>query len=1649
MQQKKNTILTTSTANGRAAHTIPTLMKRITMMLVLIVSFALGARAAQYVFYNANYGYYLALNGTNLERTDTFNPSTCVWTGPDGNSGTFSIKSGNRTYYLRYSNGLTTTTNNNNATAWTIDNNKVYYSSSRYYIRYSNSSKAFQARNNDSQNKILYKCVLESVAASSGEKSYTVSLTSVTANPAVLDYNKSTTVTANGGSVTITTTTTPAHTKYTLTPNSGSGTTINWYKEGNNTATQTSPVRQTTSSDAVSGYEWAVSPSNYTTLGNATTTTNTNTVTYSTASGTNTTVTLSATAYYTEGGQTYKSTAVNTTLTLNEKKDNPKGISAQPLTLAVDEEKTISYTLTPSNAHDNIAYSGYDGSIISITNGVVKGLKAGITEVTLTAKKQDNSDGPSTKVQVTVTPKAPTIEFALGANITATISTTETGAKIYYTTDGTTPTTNSSSEYTAPVSVAAGATVKAIVVVTANGTPLTSPVAEALANAESGIVGNTVYLYDLEDHNWSYYQSDSPISSPNPRNVKITYEGNGGAVGIDAPNQVNFVYYKTLESEGNNYPYTTIANPFSKRPSEGSGNSKTYKGFKAWRVKSITGGSITNYAVNSEIPAETDINFVFSGTYSTNCISAEIILEAVWTTAYVVRCSVGDINNNLNNATLQGSSYETNFIVVNSGNSSSTAINANTQKSVTITMVEPDGSEDYRNSSRYINPQTITLNNALKFEYINMNNNNTTINANAMNLVLGRGIANTTLESVCANYIRGIGGNKTSSLNYQLRIESGIYNYLSFVAGRSGGGSNQGTTHSCSGTSNLVKGILGCDYDRSTTTNSLLKVQQEIIMGYYPTFAEGNENRETLRVIARSGDFTSAKNNDIADADESFYLSLGGDQTYVGRRTLIIEGGQFLSIAGGIDEENPSDALSVYIRMKGGIVRGAIYGSGAFAATSGHRKIVVTGGIVRGWIAAGCNGTSTNQSGGILPSDTYVYVGGNATVGYKDGTTIKINTSEGGNVFGAGSGNSSQAETGRVNNSTVVIADDAYIQKNVYGGGNYGYTQSTANVLVAGGVINGSVFGGSNQKQGAMINLTTTGGEILGGVYGGSNVTGTISGNVTMQINGGQVGTSSAPANIHGGGYGQNTIVTGNVNLTLGTSGQTSEGVTVWGDVYGGSALGKVNCTVNYNNNYQYTNNTETNVTLYKGTINGSLYGGALGGSNVGTHVYGPVKVKVYGGSVKKTSADGSGGVYGANNKDGAPQRSVTVDIYGTDPAPEENQYALHAVYGGGNQAPYTYGNGYPKVTVHNCDNSIEYVYGGGNAAEVAATDVTIYGGDVIGNVFGGGNGTVSAANVTGSTSTKIYGGTILNVYGGSNSQGTIGGDINLLVNSQAEEGKDLCLMNIVNVFGGGNQAASKAGNISIVCTGDKGYIENVYGGANQANIEGNIDLYINGGNIGNVFGGNNESGNISGNITVTVGNAPNEDCGIFEIGNVYGGGNLAAYSNGNGYPIVNMLGGTVREAIFGGGYGESAIVTGNPQVNVSGGIVGSVITIDGIQTILGDIYGGGNMAPLNGNPVVTLSDNANVWSRVFGGGNNAQVTGNTNVTMSGGVVGYTEKVGERDVVRGGDIFGGGNAATIEGETNVHITNGRIGHNVYGGGNEGDVTGKTNVKVGE
>ena len=760
---------------------------------------------------------------------------------------------------------------------------------------------------------------------------------------------------------------------------------------------------------------------------------------------------------------------------------------------------------------------------------------------------------------------------------------------------------------------------------------------------------------------------------------------------------------------------------------------------------------------------------------------------------------------------------------------------------------------------------------------------------------------------------------------------------------------------------------------------------------------KGSTATVTSNPLVVVGDSTLTSNN-LASVANHVYG--GGEQAPVtGSPTVIIQkaNSSVKNIFGGGNLANVSEGTIVSIN--GGTVTQDVYGGGALANTGGS-TVTLAGGTVTQDIYGG--GLGRAAATGVEPIAAQV----------TGPVHVSVNSGNVRDVYGCNNINGSPT------NTTVQVDINSLVGNNVYGGGNLATSSVTPIVNIKTGAnVTGSVFGGGNNASVAGGDVNMQAGIIHGGLYGGCNTSGT-SGDITVDVTGGTIGASGTPANVHGGGYGNGTSTTGDVEVTI--NGSTA---VIWGDVYGGSAKGHVNDAAA----------DHTYVTLTRGTIHGDLYGGGLGDNTYAATVNGAVQVTVNGGTV-------TGSVYGCNNANGAPQSTVKVDVYGTDDASGSN-YALNNVFGGGNQAAYS---NTPVVKVHNCNNSIGSVYGGGNAANVKGTDVTIYGGNSIGSVFGGCYG----ANVTDDgTNVKIYGGIIDTIYGGNNQSGTIAGDIKVNVKKQADTDPNgsstACTMKIKEVYGGGNKAASNAGEITIECTGtgNNEGIDYVYGGANRANVTGPIVLNIKEGRIANVFGGNNNSGTITGAITVNIEKKTNP-C-VWEIGNVFGGGNLAEYG---GTPIVNVKNGAVAN-VYGGGNGDPSSTT-----QVPGQVAGTNVTIGDANTnysavVTGNVYGGGNAAKVSGDTKVTYNDSntTSAVGKLFGGGNQAGVTGTAEVAMSNGTV-------------NNGVYGGCNEnGNVSGDITVNVTGGTIGSqaslnnnttaDIYGGGYGENTTTSGNVTV--
>ena len=900
-------------------------------------------------------------------------------------------------------------------------------------------------------------------------------------------------------------------------------------------------------------------------------------------------------------------------------------------------------------------------------------------------------------------------------------------------------------------------------------------------NGNSGVFGTVVLLDDREDHSWSYYSnSDQPIHRLSPADVKITYMGNGitmktdndytantssddyetstnVAIGVDAAaNQ--FIYLKTLENAeedgSGDYPYTMIPNPFSKRPTYGTGNSR-WRGFQGWRVKrltnnlSITDGDNNTYGVGAIIPAETEITFVTDKEDSN-----EVDFEAVWARAYV---------NTSNSATgLNGGTYERNFIVG--------ATPGALTVPVTYSSYNPDGTF-VANAS--VNGFTCSAD--TKFEYMAISGG--TFTANNHDLIMGRGLTGT------ATLLQGINGN-FADLDYTIRVESGTYSQLSFVRSQSSTVSGR----------YYVRGIMGSDYDRANNDNSNLSVSagNNLFFSTAVTFSSNtNRTAKTFDLVVKSGEYqknywynqatapTNSSNPQGGGWQSSFYCGQNqGTNNYQGIRYVVVEGGEFGCMNGGrgtsatsaaYDPEN--NAPVVTLRIKDGLFHGAIYGGAADSETRGNRAIIITGGEIQSWVAGANNGTGTQSgSSAAVVADAYVYVGGDAIIGGDNANAVNI--TNGGQVFGAGRGKSDQRAS--VVNSYVVIADGATISNNnntssypvggnVYGGGNYGYVTTVSNVYILGGTIQRHVFGGAygNNYVIPTSNVYVRGGTVNGSVYGGSNSNGTVG---TEGVHLATVNMSDGETtNVFGGGLGEST------NMANGTIVNISGGL-INNNVYGGGEEGTVN--------------GDTHVNVSGGTMI-DVFGAGKGSNTSTAQVSGHTYVNVTGGTVTNVYGGGEAGdVMLSSGGSSTNQATVAVTLSGA--TSNRRSITIRYVSGGqtrtqtltwGTLTSYSYSADYGtdfEITAKSNNTGTNYTLAitvdGENVLNTnhqslntpwsysipqqetptineTASFVTIDGGDVGGDVFGGGK----MGKTGGSTQVDIENGFVRgDVFGGA-----------------------------------------------------------------------------------------------------------------------------------------------------------------------------------------------------------------------------------------------------------------------------------------------------------
>ena len=442
-----------------------------------------------------------------------------------------------------------------------------------------------------------------------------------------------------------------------------------------------------------------------------------------------------------------------------------------------------------------------------------------------------------------------------------------------------------------------------------------------------------------------------------------------------------------------------------------------------------------------------------------------------------------------------------------------------------------------------------------------------------------------------------------------------------------------------------------------------------------------------------------------------------------------------------------------------------------------------------------------------------------------------------------------------------------------------------------------------------------------------------------------------------------------------------------------------------------------------------------------------------------------SGSIFGAGNGNSGSSRIGTAD--NTHIVIDGNALIKQNIYGGGN-----YG-----TTGINMTNS-----------SITNTQINILAGTVNGSIYGGGNNNGSGTDgVDSNILIEMSGGTIGNIYGGSRTKGTVYGSstLNILngtINSDIYGGgegghtnnnnpgtyiRDNVYLKIgstyegptINgsVYGGSaygtvngtSEYASPNNNVTQVTVNNGIINQSVFGGGKGSTTYtpkeyGNITVTINGGNIANVFGGNDASGSPGNNDVVYLNN------GI--IGNAFGGGNRTGQTTTNIY-----LQGAEVTKLYGGSNESGNVTTTNVYINsgtagyiYGGNNLGGRTTTDNVTitggTVTGDVYGGGSLADAQHTNLylgyASLND-------VYGGGEQASAT-TTTTTIEGASVHYfyggSNISGEVDTttttMNSGNvttIYGGNNQGGTTNTATITVNNGGVG-TIYGGGNQASST---------
>ena len=670
-------------------------------------------------------------------------------------------------------------------------------------------------------------------------------------------------------------------------------------------------------------------------------------------------------------------------------------------------------------------------------------------------------------------------------------------------------------------------------------------------------------------------------------------------------------------------------------------------------------------------------------------------------------------------------------------------------------------------------------------------------------------------------------------------------------------------------------------------------------------------------------------------------------------------------------------------------VLGKVFGGSEQGIVNENTHVIITGGTF-GIGAPALSITPHAQIAKHYSGD--IYAAGYGSDDPTEWDDITDNDSTAGSIA-MGLGWSTGLLSGRTFGNSQVDITGGTIYGSVYGGGSYasvGDDKSMSDIYTTSDYpINGvtTVNIGLPGADPTDKSQATGSATIYGEVFGGNNFKGTPYGNTNVHIYkmAHTVANACPASNDWAGLDGDDSELTRDDVMAL----STTDDAFALAAVYGGGnraahepieASGTTLVYIHYCDENTIKSlygggnaaSTKNNHTIVDGGRIYEVFGGGngAGANNPGADVHGTAWTEVHGGLITD--------LFGGSNSKGTVD-NTRLEIENTGSC----DMMVANTYNGGNEAEG--GGGIVNV---GCGTKIGNFYGGARNADLTGDVILNITGGEFDNVFGGSRGTTTrAANINGNVTVNVTGGHIHNLFGGSDVNGNITGQIKVHVDLDPNYNCADGLL-LEHVYGGSNLAIYTPDDttlaspvVSIIndscANGTTFGIKTVYGGSvgNGTNLVDGVATH------GDTLTGYMKSNPMVGfggddykldfehgpQIDAFVTNAPYRRNIAVIDSNIYGGGK-AAPVEGNTVVMLysSRISGIdnsdplhpdttfavkdhdttlVRGSVFGGGFGQTAKVTGNTTV----GIFGDATVVDG------SVYGAGEAAILDGSTDVQV----------------------------------------------------------------------------------------------